>query len=141
MNNKQSRSTKSTVKRRASTMLRAESHTLDAHDAPLGYEGQKLFDWAQQNFEAQGVEPLLHELCVLADRLSEIRQALKKGLDGRLVNAEVKVCSQFTKTWKLLGLADPPKARPGGQEGIPRAPRTRSLADRGRHLPGTTRVI
>jgi hypothetical protein len=118
--NKQS----TTGKRPAMRTRRAvESHSLDVRDQPLGYQGQKLWDWAQQNFESARTEPLLMELCRLADRLSEIRRELKKGLDGRLVNAEVKVCSQFTKTWKLLGLADPPKAgRPGRPEGVAQQP-------------------
>lgn len=79
---------------------------VDRPPSSLGAPGMELYRWIEQHYDTEGTAPLIRELCTLADRLAEIRAALKNGLDARLVNAEVKVASQFTKTWRLLGLAD-----------------------------------
>jgi len=88
----------------------------------LGYAGLELFDWCVDNFDnVESVKPLLIELCVLSDRLSEIRAALAQGLDPRLVNSEIKVASQYSKVWRLLGLSDDPRktGRVGRPMGVP----------------------
>lgn len=76
--------------------------------AELGAPGRKLWRWTADQFDVAGVEPLVAELCHLADRLNEVRAAIKASpkFDGRLVNAEVKLEGQFTRCWSLLGLAD-----------------------------------
>jgi hypothetical protein len=98
-------------------LVGASSTKNDERSPQLGYEGTQLFLWCQDHFDdCESVEPLLIELCQLADRLAEIRRELAKGLDARLLSAEVKFANQYARAWKLLGLADPPKA------GRPRPP-------------------
>lgn len=87
----------------------------------LGPEGRALWKWTTSHFEVAGCEPLLTELCSIADRLAEIRSAMKgTKLDTRLVNAEVKLMGQFQRAWKLLGLADSeqPRRRVGRPAGV-----------------------
>jgi hypothetical protein len=87
----------------------------------LQTEGRKLWNWTVRRFNTEGLEPLLGELCQLADRLGAVRSELHKTLDPRLIAAEVKLIAQYTRAWKLLGLADSDvaKGRPGRPVGVP----------------------
>jgi hypothetical protein len=87
--------------------------------------GRNLWKWTISQFEVTGTEPLLTELCELRDRLEAVRVELRAKLDPRLISAEVKLVAQFTRCWKLLGLADVDvKPRPVGYpQGQPRQPR------------------
>lgn len=93
----------------------------------LGTAGKALWRWCVQQGDVSGTEPLLGELCRLADRLTELRALLAK--DGAIIreagrirkhpasDLEPKISGQFQKVWKLIGLADPPPAerRPVGR--------------------------
>lgn len=74
--------------------------------------GQQLRRWLTVHYDLADCEPLATELCVLADRLSEIRtlmQAATTTLDKtRLMSAEVSVLGQWVRVWKALGLAEEP---------------------------------
>jgi len=87
----------------------------------LGKEGRRLWRWLALSYELEGAEPLVRELCVLSDRLTQVRSDLVgpdlKPIDrARLVSVEVKLVGMFTRCWRTLGLADPgePK-RPVGR--------------------------
>jgi hypothetical protein len=83
-------------------------------------EGRQLWHWAAERYDIEGTQPLLGELCQIADRLAAVRTKFRRGTpDGRLISAEVKLIAQFTRAWKLLGLADSdavkrPVGRPAG---------------------------
>jgi hypothetical protein len=97
--------------------------------------GRHLWRWVTTNFHTTGVEPLLSELCHVADRLSEVRGVLAqegvlpasgKGKQHALVNAEVKLSGQFMRLWRTVGLADEtkvssPVGRPSVSEDMCRA--------------------
>lgn len=89
----------------------------------LEADGRKLWRWADMHFEIGGVEPLLGELCAIADRLAAIRVALFAAAapDTRLIAAETKLLSQYRNIWRLLGLADStePKRKVGRPPGVP----------------------
>jgi hypothetical protein len=92
----------------------------------LGPAGQKLWTWAAAEFETDGCQPLLAELCVTADRLEEVRNKLHRKFDVRLINAEVRLAGQYTKIWRLLGLADSSnkaRGKVGYPAGMPRGKR------------------
>ena len=79
--------------------------------------GRRLWRWVARNYATSGCEPLVREICILADRLTQIREALaapdlKSADRGRLINAEIKVVGQYTRMWRLLGLADPEVKKP-----------------------------
>jgi hypothetical protein len=91
----------------------------------LGAAGRALWQEITGAFDAEATAPLLAELCTTADRLAEVREALKRDgavVGGRphpLLNAEVKLQTTFQKNWRLLGLADPD---PGDRRGRGRPP-------------------
>lgn len=71
----------------------------------------------------EGAELLLAELCTVADRLHQVRQAIKRdgvatgGKGGKILRAhpllahEPKLVARYEALWKLLGLArDEPDA-------------------------------
>jgi hypothetical protein len=73
----------------------------------LQAEGIALWKWMAERFEISGLEPLLEQLCQTQDRLAAVRAQSRKGPpDGRLVNSETKLLSQYVRIWKLLGLSD-----------------------------------
>jgi hypothetical protein len=84
-----------------------------------GIEGAKLRAWIESNFQTQGCEPLVETLCHLSDRLAAVRAQLQRKVDTRLINAEVKLISQFNMTYRLAGFADPEipakRGRPTGR--------------------------
>ena len=83
-----------------------------------GGAGARLFQWLVEN--ADGVlesRPLVAELCVIADRLFEVRAKLtQQGLTvsaarGRiaanpLLGQETRLLKQYENLWRTLGLAD-----------------------------------
>jgi hypothetical protein len=83
------------------------------------YSGPELFDWLEERFDIEIARPLVVELCTIADRLAQVRRALEQGLDGRLLSSEVKLLAQYSRVWKLLGLAEKEPGRPGRPPGVP----------------------
>jgi hypothetical protein len=79
---------------------------------PLGTEGQRLWNELQKSFDLDGCEPLLTELCRVADRLAEIRAEIARAgvaNAGRLLDVEAKLSGQFRMLWRSLGLTDAEK--------------------------------
>jgi hypothetical protein len=79
----------------------------------LGKPGRELWNWLADSTEGDGTEPLEVELCKLADRLAEVRLAIKagtlqdeKGRKNQLLDIEIKLSGQFMRVWRTLGLAD-----------------------------------
>jgi hypothetical protein len=74
--------------------------------------GHQLQRWLAAHYDLGDCQPLATELCVLADRLAEIRELMQqaeKTLDKtRLMSAEVSVLGQYVRVWKALGLAEEP---------------------------------
>jgi len=90
----------------------------------LGTAGRKLWQEISKDSDIEGAEPLLTELCVVADRLAEIRTILKrdglvtaKGRKHPLCDMEARLSGHYATLWKLLGLADDPNEpkRPPGR--------------------------
>lgn len=90
----------------------------------LGPDGRKLWAWIAAEFSVDGTEPLVTEICRVADRLAEVRKAIGEqgvgGADGKrnpLLDSEMKLSGQFGKLWRTLGLADqsPAAKRPVGR--------------------------
>jgi len=90
----------------------------------LGPNGRRLWRWLDATFDGlEDHQPLALELCILSDRLWEVRRSIEQNgvwLDGKknpLVDVEVKLHTAFARAWKLLGLNDdpPPPARPVGR--------------------------
>ena len=91
-------------------------------DAPMDLQGAGRALWMRlrKEFEIpREAEPLLAELCRIADSLAETRRILKADgmlVEGRkhaLADLEPKLSGQFRNLWKLLGLADPQEPRIG----------------------------
>lgn len=78
----------------------------------LNKAGRQLRRWLAAHYDLAGCEPLAAELCILADRLAEIRKLIQEAtgtLDKtRLMSAEVSVLGQYVRVWKQLGLAEDP---------------------------------
>ena len=103
--------------------------------ADLWGAGRRLWRSVTSQYDVAGVENLLAELCKLADRLQEIRDALNRdglmiGEPGKqrrhpLADLEVKVSAQFQKVYKQMGLSDDqePKRNPGRPSAISEAMR------------------
>jgi hypothetical protein len=74
--------------------------------------GRRLWSWLTKHYALADCEPLAAELCVLADRLAEVRELMQstaRPLDKtRLMSAEVSVLGQYVRVWKQLGLAEEP---------------------------------
>jgi hypothetical protein len=86
----------------------------------LGKDGQRLWKDVSGRFDVTGCEPLLTELCTVADRLAQVRAAIAvEGVTAknRLLGVELRLVDQFTKVWRTLGLADlpPVERRPAGR--------------------------
>jgi hypothetical protein len=89
----------------------------------LGPAGRKLWRYVEEKFDLEGCEPLLMKICLIEDRLIEVRTSItERGLvmvDGKknqLLTAETQLLAEFSKIWRLLGLADVPveeKRSPG----------------------------
>lgn len=85
--------------------------------------GRRLRQWLDEQCETEGAEPLVTELCKIADRLAEVRAQIAKdgvapaGKKNPLLDIEIKLSGMFTKTWRTLGLADkePEVRRPVGR--------------------------
>ena len=83
-----------------------------------GGEGEKLWAWMNlQTDDPEGCRPLLEEICLVADRLEEVRAKiatqglLVSGPRGRasknpLLDIELKLSKQYQLLWRTLGLAD-----------------------------------
>ena len=85
--------------------------------ADLGADGRRLFAWLDEIADIAAAEPLVVELCRIADRLGEVRAKLSSqgvtvtGARGRpaknpLCDVELKLSGQYAKLWRALGLAD-----------------------------------
>jgi len=86
----------------------------------LGEAGRKLWKWAVSRYEIDDSTPLLSELCEICDRLASVRVQLRSANpDGRLINSEVKLLSQYSRIWKLLGFCDNENATTTGRAGYP----------------------
>jgi phage terminase small subunit len=92
----------------------------------LGVPGRALWRKIVSGYAVAGCEDLLRQLCLVSDRLAEIRGTLKRdGLvitEGKrqrrhpLVDAEQKAVSLYARLWRQVGLSDPDpadKRRPG----------------------------
>lgn len=87
----------------------------------LGAAGRALWQELTDAYTMDGTTPLLVELCTLADRLADVRQAMKRdgvvlasGKANPLLAAELKLQVTYQKCWRLLGLADPDPAEKRG---------------------------
>jgi hypothetical protein len=79
--------------------------------------GDELFTWCDTNYDLTGAEPVVKEMCELADRLEQVRNKLKETPDPKLIGAEVKLSASFMRCWKAAGFGDAnkPPARPVGR--------------------------
>lgn len=94
----------------------------------LKKDGKKLWNWINEQFDGQieDAQPLVEELCRLADRLAGLRAEIAKqghwlpgkttakgiqlpGSKNPAIDQELKCSAAFNQTWKLLGLADKPE--------------------------------
>lgn len=112
-------------KNSSKTARGAQSQFRDVSGARLGTAGRELLSWCDARFEISEVRPLVLEMCSLWDRLAQVRLALEKETDARLIGAETKLSSAFARAWRLAGFADSdvPKGRVGRPMGIPAQPR------------------
>ena len=88
-------------------------------------EGIRLWQWLHAECEnIAECEPLVIEICRIADRLEQVRSKIAAGglwITGSkkspMLDVEIKLSSQFNKLWKQLGLSDKPQAekRPVGR--------------------------
>jgi hypothetical protein len=91
--------------------------------ADLKRPGRELWRWIEGEYSLQGAEPLVSELCRVCDRLAQVREAIaaegvgEGGKRNPLLDSEMKLSGQFSKLWRVLGLADKPEAakRPVGR--------------------------
>ncbi len=76
--------------------------------------GGQLWSWLGKHYDLSDCEPLATQLCILADRLVEVRDLMAdatRTLDKtRLMGAEVSVLGQYVRVWKELGLGEEPAA-------------------------------
>jgi hypothetical protein len=88
----------------------------------LSAAGKAEWKQIEELGDVTDAQPLLTKLCLVADRLAEIRAILERdGLlsaNGRkhpLLDVEARLMAQYGIFWKLLGLADDdaPKRAPG----------------------------
>jgi len=93
----------------------------------LGNDGKALWTDLHERFDVAGAEALVAQLCTLQDRLGEIRAALaSEGLASsagrKLLSLELRTVAEFSRAWRLLGLADMPAAerRPPGRPVVER---------------------
>lgn len=75
--------------------------------------GKALWNSVLDFADIAGCEPLLAELCKIADRLHQVREQIAEdGLvdeDGKkhtLADLETRLVGQYLASWKMLGLAD-----------------------------------
>ena len=79
--------------------------------------GSDLLAWLETQFNTKGVEPMVYELCEIADRLAAVRGEIRRAgvsvSGGRniLLDQEVKIVAAFARYWRLLGLAESDKAK------------------------------
>jgi hypothetical protein len=88
-------------------------------------EGRRLWTWLHAQCEGiEENEPLVIELCRIADRLEQVRAKIKsQGLwitgskKNSLLDVEIKFSSQYNRLWRQLGLSDKPdeEKRPVGR--------------------------
>jgi len=85
----------------------------------LGKAGHKLWHHVASNYDLMGNEPVLEELCRVADRLAEVRSRIAEDglVDGNgrkhaLADLEPKLSGQFRMLWRLLGLSDDEEPKP-----------------------------